>query len=332
MSNVEIEISTQKVIVTQLEDLVQVDPVTGAVIILPDDPHSTHVVLAGPVGPTGLSDIQGPPGPQGEQGDPGIQGDTGPAGSPGADGDDGAPGAPGADGSDGNTWVSGTGVPSNALGVNGDWYLDTEASAYWGPKAAGSWSGSGPVSLVGPEGPAGASGPNDHWQNPLRPSGSLYESMARNMSNIGNVNVLASGRLSMVAIYLPINVTITSITFLSGTTGITAGTNQWFALYDSSRTLIAQTINDTTAAWAATTFKTLNLTSTHFTTSAGLYYVGIMVAASTPPSLIGNSTIAALNGRAPIISGSSNTGLTTTAPNPANALTQVQALPYCFVS
>ena len=83
---------------------------------------------------------------------------VGPAGADGADGADGAPGADGAAGADGRTWYSGAGAPSDGTGVNGDFYLDTTNDAYYGPKAAGSWSGTGPTSLIGPEGPAGLNG------------------------------------------------------------------------------------------------------------------------------------------------------------------------------
>lgn len=74
----------------------------------------------------------------------------------------GATGAAGADGVDGKTWYSGGGAPSDATGVNGDFYLDTTADAYYGPKAAGTWTGTGPTSLIGP---TGAAGPGwDQWQ------------------------------------------------------------------------------------------------------------------------------------------------------------------------
>lgn len=83
--------------------------------------------IQGPVGPQGLS-VQGPQGPQGIQGIQGI------------------PGTPG------TVILSGVGVPSNALGVNGDFYLDLAEAFLYGPKTGGSWPGS-PLDLRG-----GASG------------------------------------------------------------------------------------------------------------------------------------------------------------------------------
>lgn len=54
-----------------------------------------------------------------------------------------------------NTVLSGSGAPSNAIGVNGDFYVDTTNSRWYLPKAAGAWGSF--VSLIGPQGPAGTS-------------------------------------------------------------------------------------------------------------------------------------------------------------------------------
>lgn len=55
-------------------------------------------------------------------------------------------------------WLSGAGAPADGTGANGDYYLDSTASAWYGPKAAGTWVGTGPVSLAGPTGATGAAG------------------------------------------------------------------------------------------------------------------------------------------------------------------------------
>ena len=94
--------------------------------------------VAGPVGPQG---------PQGIQGTTGLTGTTGPAGSAGATG---------ATGTAGNTVLSGIGVPAAALGVNGNFYINTAANTIHGPKAAGAWPAG--VALVGPQGPIGTTG------------------------------------------------------------------------------------------------------------------------------------------------------------------------------
>lgn len=92
-------------------------------------------------------DLRGPKGDTGAAGATGATGATGLTGPAGADGVDGA---------DGRTILNGAGSPSNASGVDGDFYIDRSVWAIYGPKAAGSW---GPgTSLVGPQGPAGEDG------------------------------------------------------------------------------------------------------------------------------------------------------------------------------
>lgn len=68
----------------------------------------------------------------------------------------GAVGPTGPAGADGNTVIPGSGIPSNAAGLNGNFYLDYTNSVLYGPKATGVWPTG--VSLIGPAGPAGVAG------------------------------------------------------------------------------------------------------------------------------------------------------------------------------
>lgn len=82
---------------------------------------------------------------------------VGPAGTAGAAGATGATGATGPQGPAATTsWHTGSTVPSNAIGVNGDFYLRSNGD-YYGPKAGGAWAGPA-GSLAGPSGAAGAAG------------------------------------------------------------------------------------------------------------------------------------------------------------------------------
>lgn len=152
-------------------------------------------------------------------------------------------------------------------------------------------------------------------------SGALYETMDRDLVNEVNTALLSSGRLSLQAIWLPANVTITSISFWSATTAGATLTNQLFGLYDSSLNLLRSSVNDTSTAWAANSRKTLALTSTFTTTYSGLHYLGIMVAATTVPTIKGNTakTGGQLGAGAPSLGGTSTTGLTTALPATAAA-------------
>lgn len=152
-------------------------------------------------------------------------------------------------------------------------------------------------------------------------SGALYETFDRNLCDEVNTSLLSSGRLSLQAIWLPAGVTINSISFWSATTAGATLTNQLFGLYNSSLNLLRSSSNDTSTAWAANSKKTLSLTSAFTTTYSGLHYLGIMVAATTVPTIKGNTakTNGALNAAAPSMGGTSNTGLTTALPATANA-------------
>lgn len=78
---------------------------------------------------------RGPQGPQGPQGPRGFTGARGPAGGVGV------PGATGPAGPAGSKILSGSGAPTSQ-GVNGDWYVRTDTSCLYGPKAGGAWSSS----------------------------------------------------------------------------------------------------------------------------------------------------------------------------------------------
>lgn len=169
----------------------------------------------------------------------------------------------------------------------------------------------------------------------LKPTGSLYETVSRIDGTFGNSGALTSQTLRMVAISLPKGLVVTSISVLSGTTALSAGTNQWFALFDSSRVALKITGDDTSTAWNANTIKTLNLTSTFTTTYAGLHYIGIMVKATTAPSLICSSTSSVATALAPSLGGNTSDAALTTPVSvgfTAGAISASGAMAYAYVS
>ena len=168
-----------------------------------------------------------------------------------------------------------------------------------------------------------------HFGPPL-PTGALAETAPRNVG--ANGSALSTGRMSMVSIWLPAGVTVSSITFVAATTALSGGSNQWFALYNADRVLLRQTVDDTSTAWSSLSKKTLALTSTFTTTYSGCYYLAINVTATTVPSLVVSATHGTLGNIPPIINGTSDTGLTDTAPATAAALTVTTNHPYAYVS
>lgn len=165
-------------------------------------------------------------------------------------------------------------------------------------------------------------------------AGALYETIDRDLCYEVNTALLSSGRLSLQAIYIPAGVAINSISFWSATTAGATLTNQLFGLYDNNLNLLRSSVNDTSTAWAANSRKTLALTSVFTTTYSGLYYLGIMVAATTVPTIKGNTAKVGgqLNAGAPSMGGTSNTGLTTSLPVTANAPGTVTTSAWACVS
>lgn len=160
-------------------------------------------------------------------------------------------------------------------------------------------------------------------------AGSL-ESVPRLM--VGSTKTMVSGSLYLQAIYLPRGYTVSSLSFYSGATALVAGTNQLFGLYSSARALLATSADDTSTAWGSNTVKTLAMTVPYLTTTPGIFYTGIMVAAGTPPTIQAIAASSTLNAVATIVAGVSSTGLTTALPDPAAAITASGVTPWCLVA
>ena len=106
--------------------------------------------LTGATGPAGTTGATGPQGPVGLTGPVGPVGATGPIGLTGATGPQGAQGPAG---TNGTAVLNGTTAPSSAVGVNGDFFINTATNMLYGPKANGTWPAG--INLIGPAGPAG---------------------------------------------------------------------------------------------------------------------------------------------------------------------------------
>lgn len=165
------------------------------------------------------------------------------------------------------------------------------------------------------------------YNGPVSPNlgiaGTLAETMPRELCTETNTTMAASGTLNMQAIYLKAGQRVSNISLASATTAASSPTNYRFCLFDGSRVLLAESANQTTSAWAANTVKTLAMTTPYRVPTSGLYYIGYWMTATTVPTLKGFTakTGGQLAGTAPILHGSSSTGLTTTSPNPAGAIT-----------
>ncbi|MES2903857.1 MAG: hypothetical protein V4696_06710, partial [Pseudomonadota bacterium] len=154
-------------------------------------------------------------------------------------------------------------------------------------------------------------------------AGTLAETMPRELCTETNTTMAVSGTLNMQAIYLRAGQLVSNISLCSATTAAGTPTNYRFGLFDSARALLAESANQTTSAWAANNVKTLAMGTPYRVPTSGLYYIGYYMTATTIPTLKGftGKTGGQLAATAPILHGSSSTGLTTANPNPAAAIT-----------
>jgi hypothetical protein len=168
-----------------------------------------------------------------------------------------------------------------------------------------------------------------------------YANMPRNTCPATDLAALTSGTILLTGIALPAGLVIDRLTAFSGATALASSTNQWMVLTDIGGAVLAKTAS-VTSAWAANARKTFTIAtdaadasiSSYTIPSTDLYFVGIMVAATTVPSLRGAQVastvllnlILALNGTA-------DTGQTTPAacPDTLAAITTTVNVPYVEV-
>jgi hypothetical protein len=171
--------------------------------------------------------------------------------------------------------------------------------------------------------------------SPFKPATALQETMPRNAATTGNLAALSTGRATFVGMYLPAGRVVTSITFVSGSTALSGNTNWWFTLASSNGTRLGLTADQTVAGWGGNTAKTLALTSPYTVTAEGIYYLGVMEAATTVNTLAGIniSTILSTTAPLPAAIDSTNVGLTTPATAPATwTLTGAITIAYAWIS
>ena len=162
-----------------------------------------------------------------------------------------------------------------------------------------------------------------------QPRNGLYDSA----SDTGQV-ALTTQVMTSVPIYLHAGDVVTSISVRTGATAAGTPTNWWFALYSKAATpaLLAQTADQLTGAMAANTTFTKALQTAQTITESGVYWVGIMVKATTVPTLLGSAAAPAIATGERNLAQSSGTGLTTTAPPTIASPAATQFAPYVAIT
>ena len=166
-------------------------------------------------------------------------------------------------------------------------------------------------------------------------TGVIAETIPREICpEVNTVAPTASGTLFMQAIKLTAGQLVSNIIVSSATTAAVTPTAGRVCLYDGARNLRAQSADQTTTAWAANTVKTLAMVTPYRVPTSGLYYIGIWMTATTVITMKGGTakTGGQLASQVPILHGTSSTGLTTTAPDPAAAITGGLVSIYAAVS
>lgn len=175
----------------------------------------------------------------------------------------------------------------------------------------------------------------DNWLLDGAPT-AFRQSNMRQLDIDADLTCLTTQVMTSVAVPIQPGQLVTSITCKSGATAAGTPTNYWFALYSAAGVLLAQTADQTTTAWAANTVMTLNLATAQRVDSAGVVYVGLMVKATTTPTLIGK-TVALAGAAASILSSkvlaqTSGSALTATAPGTIATPTTIATIPFVVLT
>lgn len=164
-----------------------------------------------------------------------------------------------------------------------------------------------------------------------------FESILRNFVNTTTTPV--TKKLYATAIFLPAGCTIGHIGYISSGAATTP-THWWFALTNATWGLLAVTADQTTTAWASSTWKALPIaktaggSATSFTTTySGRHYVVVNQVATTPATLRGQAQQATVTGNVPIL-GQKLSGTHTgppTFPTTFSTTNSIAQIPYCWV-
>jgi hypothetical protein len=213
--------------------------------------------------------------------------------------------------------VTVTGTPSSGQVIT----ATSATAAHWATPAPGVAldSTAGDIAALGSQaaGSTGKAADAGHVHPDLNlyaaPSGATAETCPRRYASTSS-SAQNTGTLYATAIAMASGILVSNITMASGTAAKTGGTHGWYVLLDSGLVVRAVTADQTDAAtvWGVAQTAYTLATNSYTTTYTGLYYIGVMVAATGMPTfLAATATGNAVNGVAPVLAGSSSTSQTT---------------------
>lgn len=145
------------------------------------------------------------------------------------------------------------------------------------------------------------------------PTGTLAESIPRNVCAEANNVMGTTGQVAMQLIWLRAGTVVTNISICSATTALGTPTHYAIGLCSIGGAVLATSADQTSTAWTANTLKTFAMTTPYVVPTTGQYYIAIGVVAGTMPTLKGQTakTDGTLSGTVPPVFGDSATAYVT---------------------
>lgn len=194
----------------------------------------------------------------------------------------------------------------------------------------GAWNSPSAVTMLPDTDAAGSS-----WQSLLlAPSGALAETYPRMFA--GGLPALSSGQTYVTAIPLQKGMTVTNITYITGTGAETGGSHGWCGLLDSAGKVLAVSADQTGATvWSPGGHEiTIAMGTPYAVTVTGVYYLAVSVTASGMPNLMGINSMSNTSaaGQSPVLSATGGTNNTPPSVGTTLTLTAQAACLYGYVS
>jgi hypothetical protein len=143
------------------------------------------------------------------------------------------------------------------------------------------------------------------------PAGIIDENVPSRLAS--GTATIESGKLQLHGNFVvPAGVTVSNVTYCSGTQAAVEPTHWWFCVVELSTLKIrAVSADQTTTAWAAKTVMPLAMGTPWTPTEDTAVYTGILMVATTLVNIVSGAATAEWMKRKPSFGGTSNTGLTT---------------------
>lgn len=151
----------------------------------------------------------------------------------------------------------------------------------------------------------------------LKRSSAKAETFSRLGPTVAAIQPITA-QAAYTAIELSAGTVVTTVTFTSNTTAGATLSNQWVGLYSAALGLLAVSGDLTNTAWAASSEQVFTFATPFTIPSDGLYYLGLVVVATTVPTIDGVTGVVTLNARTPAVA---FTDTAHTLTNPASAAT-----------